>query len=75
MPTTEASAAMTSDRVNLINKNDTRRLFFPLNEEIADARGPDSNKHFNKVGAADREERHPGLPGNRPGEQGLSSTG
>ena len=75
MPAAKAGAAMASDRINLINKNDARRLLFPLNEEIADTRGSDPDKHLNKVGAADREERHPGFPGNRPGEQGFSSAG
>ena len=75
MPAAEAGTAMASNRINLINKNDARRLLFPLNKEVADARSPDPDKHLNKVGTADREERHPGFPGNRPGEQGFSGSG
>src|SRR5262249_16899863 len=52
----ETSATMASDRVNFIDKDDARSILFALLEEIADAAGADADKHFDEVGAGDREE-------------------
>ena len=51
MSTAKTGATMTTDCINLVNKNDTRCILFPLNKEIPDSRGTDSNKHLNKIRA------------------------
>src|SRR5262249_22731300 len=56
----EASAAMTADRVNLVDEDDAGGVLLALLEEVADARGADADEHFDEVGAADREERDVG---------------
>src|SRR5207249_11230710 len=46
-------SAMTADGVDFVDENDARRRFFALLEHVAYARGTDSDKHLNKVRAAD----------------------
>src|SRR5207248_10123908 len=65
----ETGATMTSDRVDFIYKDDARSVFLALFEKVADARSADADEHFDKVGSADREERHIGFAGDRPRKQ------
>ena len=46
-----------------------------LLEHISDATCTDTDKHLDKVGAADREERHSCLTGYRLGKQSFTSSG
>ncbi len=45
----ETGTAMATDRINLINKNNARRIGFGLLEHVADTAGADADKHFNKI--------------------------
>ena len=46
------AAARTSDGIDFVNKDDARRLFFGLLEEVAHTAGSDTHKHFDEVGTA-----------------------
>src|SRR5205814_720738 len=70
----EAGAAMTADRVDLVDEHDAGRVLLALLEQIADARGADADEHLDKVGAADREERNVCLTRDRAREQRLAGS-
>ena len=65
-------AAGPPDGINLVDKNDARRLLFGLLEQVTHTTGANANKHFYEIGSAQREERHLGFAGNRLGKQGFS---
>ena len=46
-----------------------------LGEQVADAGGADADEHFDEIGAAEAEERHVGLAGDRLGQQRLAGAG
>jgi hypothetical protein len=65
----EACAAVTADRVDLVDENDAGRVLLTLFEQVADARRADADEHLDEVRAADREEGHVGLAGHGPGQE------
>src|SRR5579863_9615368 len=71
---TEARAALTPDRIDLVDEDDAWRALFRLLEEIADARCADADEHLDEIGARDREERDACLAGDCAREQRLSGT-
>src|SRR5581483_6247622 len=71
----EAGAAVAADGVDLVHEDDARRRLLRLLEQVADARGADADEHLDEVGARDREERNPGLAGDRAREQRLAGAG
>ncbi len=68
----QAGAAMAPDGVDLIDKDDARRVLLALHEEVAHPRCAHADEHLDEVGAGDREERHPGLSRDRAGQQRLA---
>ena len=72
MPAAEAGAALASDGVDLVDEDDTRRLFLGLEEQIPHPRGAHAHEHFHEIRPADTEERHPGLTRDGPRQQGLA---
>ena len=70
----EAGAAMTADRVDLVDEDDAGRVLLALLEQVADARRADADEHLDEVGAADREERHVRFAGDRAREQRLAGS-
>src|SRR5690606_6665127 len=68
----EASAAVATDGVDLVDEDDAGGVLLALLEQVADAAGADADEHLDEVRAADAEERDPGLAGDRLGEQGLA---
>ena len=44
-----ANTAVTANGVNLIDKDDARRLLARFGEHLADTRGTDTDEHFDKV--------------------------
>ena len=68
----EPCAAMTSDRVDLVDEDDAGRVLLALFEEVADARSADADEHLDEVGAGDREEGHVRLAGDGTREKGLA---
>src|SRR6185503_17053893 len=51
-------AAVASNRVNLIDKDDARSILLALLEQIASSAGAHADKHLHKVRARDGEERY-----------------
>ena len=49
----ETGAAVTADRVNLVDEDDAGRVLLALLEQIADARRADADEHLDEVGTAD----------------------
>src|SRR5437764_721877 len=65
-------AAGAAERVELVDKDDARRLLPRLLEQITHARGADPDKHLDEFRAVDREERHIGLAGDGSRQQRLA---
>src|SRR5690625_4654139 len=63
-PLDTVSSPGTPDRIDLIDKYDTRCFFPCLSEKIPDTRCTHSNKHFHKVRSTDAEKRNVCFPGN-----------
>jgi hypothetical protein len=51
-------STVAADGVDFVDENDARRRFLALLEHVADAAGPDTDEHLDKIGAADGEERN-----------------
>src|SRR5262249_33846676 len=75
VPAAEAGAAVTADRVDLVEEHDARRVLLALLEEIADARRADADEHLDEVRTADREERHVRFARDRARQQRLAGSG
>ena len=75
MPAAKASATLTANGVDFVNKYQTGRVFLALNKKVANARSAHAHKHFNKVGAGNGEERHPGLASNGAGQKCFTRAG
>src|SRR5207244_4093329 len=71
---TQSCAAMATDRVNLIDKYDARRVFLSLLKQVAHPRSAHPDKHLHEIGAADAEERHVGLTRDGARQQRLSGS-
>lgn len=54
----QARAALSADRVDFVDENDTRHIVFRLVEQVAHTRRADADEHFDKVTAAYAEKRH-----------------
>ena len=54
----DAVAAMAADRVDFVDENNAGRGFLALLKHVAHAARADADEHFDKVRAADGEERH-----------------
>ncbi len=74
MSAAQACTAVTANSVNLINKYNAGRHALGLLKQVTHTAGANADEHLNKVGAADGEERHLGLPRDRFGQQGFTST-
>ena len=70
----QTSTTLATDRVDLVNEDDTWRMLFRVFEHVANTGRTDTDKHFHEVGTRNREERHLGLAGNGFGEQRFTGT-
>src|SRR5690606_17671183 len=68
----EAGATMPSDRVDLVDEDDARRILLGLLEHVAHAGGTHAHEHLDEVGAGNGEERHVGFARNGAREQRLA---
>ncbi len=68
----EAGAALTADRVDLVDENDAGSGLLGLLKEVAHAARADADVHLHKVRAGDGEELHARLARDRAGEQRLA---
>ena len=71
----DAGKAGAADGVNLVNKENAGGVLLGLGEHIAHATGPHAHEHLHEVRAADAEEGHLRLAGNRLGQQRLARAG
>ena len=71
----QTGTTLTTDRINLINKDDARCVFLGLLEHIAHTASTDADKHFHEIGTGNTEEWHLCFAGNRFGQQGFTGTG
>ena len=71
----EAGAALAADRVDLVDEDDARGVLLGLLEQVAHPGGADADEHLHEVRTGDRVERHPGLAGDRAGQQRLAGAG
>ena len=71
----ETGTAMTTDRIDLVNEDDTGRVLLALLEHIADATGTDTDEHLDEVRTGNGEEWYIRFTSNRTGGQGLTGTG
>src|SRR5205085_1900844 len=60
-----------ADGVELVEEDDPAGLL-GLGEQVAHPGGADADEHLGEVGAGGGVERHAGLPGHGPGQQGLA---
>ena len=70
----KSCAAAASHRINFVNEDDARGVFFPLHEHIPNSAGTNTYKHFYKIRPADTEKRYRRFPGNCLGKQSFSCT-
>ena len=75
MTAAEAGAALATDRIDFINKDDAGRVLLRLDKQIADAGRADTDKHFDEVRAADTEKRHIRFAGNGFRQERFTGTG
>jgi len=62
-------APMTTDRIDFINENNTRRVFLRFQNMSRTREAPTPTNIFNEIGTGDSEERHFGFAGNRARQQ------
>ena len=67
-----ARDAAAAERIEFVDEDDAGRRLTRLLEQVAHARGPDADEHFDEFGAGDREERNARLAGDRPRQQRLA---
>src|SRR3982751_3435151 len=75
MTASQTCSTVTTDSVDLVNKDDAGGIFLALLEQVTNTRSTYTDEHFHEVGTRDRKERNVGFTRNRLGEQGLSSSG
>src|SRR6185369_4819224 len=68
----QAGAAMTPDGIDFIDEDDAGGALLPLEKQVANPAGADTDEHLDKVGAGDGEKRYSGLASNGPGQQGFA---
>ena len=67
-------AADLADRVDLVDEHDGRRALACLLEEVAHPAGAHAHVELHEARPAGGEERHAGLTGDGPGEEGLAGS-
>src|SRR5205807_6643880 len=72
VPAESIGAARPAKRVELVDKDDRRRLLPRLLEQIAHPRRADADEHLDELGARDREKRHARLARDRAREKSLA---
>ena len=70
----KACASVTANRINLINKDNCRRLFLRLAEQVAHTRCADTDVQLYEVRTGDGQERNACFTGNRTRQQGFTGS-
>ena len=71
----ERAASPLADRVDLVNEDDRRRRLARGVEQIANARGADTDEEFDEARPGEGEERNVRLAGDGPRQQRLAAAG
>ncbi|MPM87077.1 hypothetical protein SDC9_134170 [bioreactor metagenome] len=71
---TQPGATLATNCINFIYENDTWAVSFGLVKQVTYAAGTDTDEHFYKFGARDREERHASFSRDCFGKQGFTGT-
>ena len=71
----KSCAALSADRIDLIDEDDAGRILLGLVKEVADTARTDADEHLDELGAADGKERHAGFSGGRLRNVCLTCTG
>src|SRR5258708_4058409 len=74
MTAAKAGVTMTSDRVDLIDKDDARRMLLALHEQVAHAGCAHANEHLDKVRSRNGKKRHAGFARDRARKQRLAGS-
>ena len=74
MTTAHTGTTMTTNGVDLIDKDNARRMLLGLFEHVANTARTNTDKHLNKVGTGNGEERHLSFTRNRFCQQGFTGT-
>ena len=61
--------------VNLVNKNDTWRVFLRILKQVTNAGSSDTDKHLNEIRTGNTEKWYPGLSCNGLGQKRLTGSG
>jgi len=61
MTAAQSSAALTANRINFVNKDNTGRMPLGLVKQVTHPAGAHAYKHFHKLRTRDGEEGYPGL--------------
>lgn len=64
-----AGTTLSGNRIDLIDKDNTRGIFLGFLKQIADTGCADTDEHFNKIRTGNREERNACLTRHRFGKQ------
>jgi hypothetical protein len=72
--TTQASATVTTDRIDFVDEDDARGILLGLLEHVTHTRCAHADEHFHEVRTRDGEERHFGFARNGLGQQRLTRT-
>ena len=68
-------ATLTTNRINLVDKDNAGRLFLGLLEHVPYARSTHTNKHLHEIGSGNTEERNLGLARDGTGQKGFTGAG
>ncbi|MNC31197.1 hypothetical protein D3C75_795110 [compost metagenome] len=74
MSAAKSGAALTSDSIDFIDKDNTRCILLRILEQITHTGCADTDEHFHEVGTGDAEERNTGFTGYRTCQQGFTCT-
>ena len=70
----DSCSSFSSDRINFVDKDDARRVFLRLVEQVSDSGRADADEHFNEIRTADCEERYACFARGRSGDIGFSGS-
>ena len=69
-----AGTTLSGNRIDLIDKDNTRGIFLGFLKQVADTGCADTDEHFNKIRTGNREERNACLTRHRFGKQGFTGS-
>ena len=75
MTAAQTGTSVTANCVDLIDKDNRRRVFLCLVKQVTNTRCTDTDKHLDKVRTGNREERNACFACNRTCKQGFTGTG